>query len=40
MKGEGLISFDTKTNISRQSSLECVIESVHFVKANPYVNFY
>ncbi len=40
MKREGLISCDAKTQISRQNSLEFIIESVHFVKADIQVDFY
>ncbi len=32
VKGEGLINCDTKTNISRQSGSEFIIEAVHFIK--------
>ncbi len=40
VKGESLINWgDTITNISRQSSLEFLIESVHFIKADHYVGF-
>jgi hypothetical protein len=35
MKGEGFISCDTITKISGRSSLECIIESVHFIKLTP-----
>jgi hypothetical protein len=40
VKGEGLISYDTITNCSRQSRLEFIIESAHLIKADHNVGFY
>jgi hypothetical protein len=37
---EALISCDTITNITRQSSLEFITESVHIIRADHYVGFY
>ncbi len=37
VKGEGLINCDTKTNISRQSSLEFHKRTRAFIKADHYV---
>ncbi len=36
----GLISYDKITNVSRQSSLEVIVESLIFIKADHYVDFY
>ncbi len=40
VSGEGLISCDAITQISRQKSLEFIIESVHFIKADNHACFY
>ncbi len=40
VKGEGLISCDTVTNISRKRRLEFILDSVHNIKVYHYVNFY
>jgi hypothetical protein len=40
VKGEVLISCYTLPNRSRQSSLEFIIGSVNFIKADHYVVFY
>jgi hypothetical protein len=38
--GEGLISWDAITQISRQKSWELIIESVHFTIVDYYVGFF
>ncbi len=40
VKGEGLTSCDAITNSSRQSNLDFIIETVHFMKADHYIGFY
>jgi hypothetical protein len=37
---EGSISWDAMTQISRQNSLEFTMESLHFLKADIYVDVY